>query len=110
MPNVKLYLDARLGPEVQAAIVADFADLRAHLCARLGVTPAACQLALITVTGMADQPQLNVELALMPHRDRTRAFLTAVGDELRLRFKALGVATVAIRISALDPETYIALK
>lgn len=110
MPNVKLYLDARLGPDMGAAIAADFADLRAHLCARLSVTPAACQLALITVTGMADQPQLNVELALMPHRDRTRAVLSGLGDELRARFKALGVPSVAIRISALDPETYIALK
>lgn len=110
MPNVKFYVDDRHFAQLRPALENAMPDLRAYLCATLNVGPAACQLAALPVCGLRDQPQINTELFLMPHEDRDRARLTAMGEGLRARLQAVADLPVAIRIHALDPETYIALK
>lgn len=111
MPNVKLFVDDTLWPQRAEALRARLAPMRALLCHALEVPVAACQLAIVPVWGMEDQPNLNIELSLLPRPDRTRSKLEGLGGELRALFApAVGDARVAVRFSALDPETYVALK
>lgn len=111
MPNLKLYVEEALLATHKPALVAALAPLRARLCAALDVPPAACQLAIVAVAGLADQPPVNVELALMPRPERSRERLTDLAAAIRADLSPrLGGAPVAVRISALDPQSYIALK
>ena len=111
MPNVKFYVDDRHFAQIRPALEAAMPDLRAYLCDTLKVGPAACQFAALPVCALADQPAINAELFLLPHEDRSRPLLTTMGEGLRARLQAIAPAlAIAIRIHALDPATYIALK
>jgi len=111
MPNVKLFVDETLWPERSDAFRAALPPMRELLCRELNVPVAACQIAIVPVWGMDDQPQLNIELSILPRPERTRAKLEALGGDLRTLFTpVVGEARIAVRFSALDPETYVALK
>lgn len=110
MPNVKIFVDEQIYPRLKPALQAALPGIRDYLCAELEVTHAACQFAVLPVLALPDQPQVNVELALMPREERTREKLGAMAGHLRQILQDLGVEPVAIRLSALDPLTYIALK
>ncbi|GLS86993.1 hypothetical protein GCM10010873_19670 [Cypionkella aquatica] len=110
MPNVKIFVDQNLYPAVSAPLATALGPIRDMLCHELAVDVPACQFAVMAVGGMADLPLVNVELAIMPRPERTRERLLAVCTNLR---SMVGHATgthVAVRMTALDPETYIALK
>ncbi len=110
MPNVKIFVDEGLYPSVKGALAEALAPLREMLCRELAVEVPACQFAVMAVGGMADLPLVNVELAILPRPERTRDRLLAICADLR---QMIGQATgthVAVRVTALDPETYIALK
>ncbi|QQM33001.1 hypothetical protein JET14_22375 (plasmid) [Martelella lutilitoris] len=110
MPNVKIFVDEALYNAAQEKLVALLPDLRIALCSLLSVDNAACHLAMLPVLGLSDQPQVSVELNLLARPDRTREKIAEIAGELR---KKVGNATgqpVAVRISMLDPETYVALK
>lgn len=92
MPNLKIFVDEALLPERRAALTQALGPIRALLCRELAVPPAACQLAVVPVIALPDQPPVNAELHILPRPERTRA-----------RVEALCAA-------ALDPETYVALK
>lgn len=111
MPNAKLYVDQSIWPGCQADLTAALAPMRAILCRDLAVPAAACQLAIVPVWGLADQPAVNVELSILPRPERTGEMLRALGAALQgLIGPAAGGVPVAVRISQLDPETYVALK
>jgi len=110
MPNVKIFVDDTRYASMQEALSALLPDLRTFLCSSLMVDNAACQLAVIPVMGVPDQPQVNVEIHLMPRPERTRASIIDLADGLR---DVLGKATgqhVAVRVTTLDPASYLALK
>lgn len=110
MPNVKIFVDHSLYPTVNMALATALGPIREMLCQELAVEVPACQFAVMAVGGMADLPLVNVEMAIMPRPERTRERLLAVCASLR---SMVGHATgthVAVRMTALDPETYIALK
>lgn len=110
MPNVKFFVDDRHGAGPRDALIALLPDLRAQFCAALEVEPAACQLAVIAVAGLADQPQINAELHLMPRATRPPELLRDLAQRLRAQVQAATGLSVAVRIAALDPASYIALK
>lgn len=110
MPNVKIYVDDTIYEGCRNRLTGVLGPIRDMLCAALTVDAAACQFAVIPVLAMPDLPPVNVELAIMPRPDRTRERLLAVSGKLR---EMVGGATgkhVAIRVTTLDPQTYIALK
>ncbi len=80
------------------------------LCERLNVNIDACQLAVIRVFGTANQPAVNVELSILPKADRTRQKLVELAGEIQQLLAAAATKGVAVRISQLDPATYIAAK
>lgn len=111
MPNAKLYVDQRLWSARQADIEALLGPMRDLICNDLSVTPAACQIAAIPCIGLADQPPLNLELAILPKPDRTRDLLTGFGERMRALFAGpMGDAAMAVRIVTLDAATYVAVK
>lgn len=110
MPNVKLFIDQRLIAAKEAALAPLLHDLRALICARLDVPASACHLVILAVTGLPDQPPVNLELALLPRADRTPEALRALCAALRDTVTAVTGAPTAIRCAQLDPATYIALK
>lgn len=110
MPNVKLYVDELHYRSVGPGLSALLPELRDMLCTTLSVGHSACQIAVISVLGLPDQPPINAELHVLPRMERTPALLRQMALDLRSHLnKATGLA-VAVRIASLDPETYITLK
>lgn len=110
MPNVKIYVDEAIYPACREGLPAALGPILDMLCADLVVDRPACQIAVIPVLALPDLPPVNVELQIMPRPERTRAALLALCAKLR---DVVGAATgshVAVRISTLDPATYVALK
>lgn len=110
MPNLKIFVDETQYPDLQHGLSALLPGLRDQLCAAFAVEPPACQLAVIPVLGLPDQPAINVELNILPRPERTRDAVTAAAARLR---ETIGAATgrhVAVRIALLDAQGYVALK
>lgn len=110
MPNVKLFVDETLYAERRAALRDALEPLRETLCQHLEVGPEACQIAVLPVLGLPDQPPINVEIHLMPASHRTRERLFALAEALRTHLREATGGRTAVRIGALDPATYVALK
>lgn len=110
MPNVKIFVDDTIHAGCREALGQALGPIRAMLCHDLQVDVPACQFAVVAVGAMPDLPRVNVEMAILPRPERTRDVVLAVCGKLR---DMVGQATgthVAVRVTALDPETYIALK
>ncbi|WP_431298654.1 hypothetical protein [Tabrizicola sp. BL-A-41-H6] len=110
MPNVKIYVDEAIYAGCRDRLSGALRPIRDMLCEDLTVDAPACQFAVIPVLAMPDLPPVNVEIAIMPRPERTRQVLLAVCAKLRELVGAATGAHVAIRVTTLDPETYIALK
>lgn len=110
MPNLKIYVDQTIfdrdGPRLGEALE----PIRTLLCDAFRVTPAACQMAVIPVLGVPDQPQVNIELLILPHAARTTEAIQAAAERLRVLLASVTEARVAVRVAQLDPTTYVALK
>lgn len=110
MPNLKIFVDDTLYPDCRAALAEALGPIRDMLCRDLHVDVPACQFAVVPVGAMPDLPRVNVEMAILPRPERTREVLMVVSARLRDMVGAATKAHVAVRVTALDPETYIALK
>lgn len=110
MPNLKIFVDDALYPDCRTALSQALGPIRDMLCHDLRVEVPACQFAVVPVGAMPDLPRVNVEMAILPRPERTRAVMLAVCGKLRDMIGAATGTTVAVRVTALDPETYIALK
>lgn len=110
MPNLKLFLDTRHAATVEPLAPALMEGLRAQLCRTLSVPPAACQLAVVPVAGLPDQPAVNAELMVMPAAGRDRAAIQALAAEIRMTIAEATGLEAAVRIAFLDPQTYVVLK
>lgn len=110
MPNVKIYVDETLWADRHDALGAVLAPLRDLLCRELSVDVPACQFAVLPVMAMADLPRVNVEIAILPRPERTRDLVTALGRQVQALVAEAAGTHAAVRVSALDPVTYVALK
>lgn len=110
MPNVKIFVDDTLYPACRATLVAALAPIRDMLCRELRVDVPACQFAVLPVAAMPDLPRVNVEMAILPRPERTRALILSVCTALQKMVEDATGTHTAIRVTSLDPETYVALK
>lgn len=110
MPNLKVYVDDAIFDGVRLRLSEALGPIRALLCDAFRVAPPACQLAVIRVLGMPDQPQINIELLLLPNGERTGEAIRAAAERLQALLSSVTGARVAVRIAQLDPATYVALK
>lgn len=110
MPNVKIYVDHAIWAEREAPVRAALGPIRDLLCRELKVDVSACQLAILPVHGLADQPAVNLEVLILPRPERSRALIAGLCERLQAMLAEAAGAHSAVRAAALDPETYIALK
>lgn len=110
MPNLKIFVDDTIYPDCRNALAQALGPIRDMLCRDLQVDVPACQFAVVPVGAMPDLTRVNVEMAILPRPERTRDILLAVCAKLRSIIEAATGTHVAVRVTALDPETYIALK
>ncbi|MGV1772440.1 hypothetical protein GOZ97_19430 [Agrobacterium vitis] len=110
MPNLKIYVDETIFEASRASLHEALPRIRDLLCEAFQVAPSACQLAVIPIVGLPDQPQLNIELLILPHAERTEAVVRAAAEKLRDLLNTVTGKRSAVRIAHLDPVTYVALK
>lgn len=110
MPNVKIYVDDSHYPVVWPALEAALPGIRDMLCHVLDVEKASCQFAVLSIAGLPDQPAINAELAILSGSRRPRDTVQDVARQLRDSLSAITGLHVAVRITMLNPETYVALK
>lgn len=110
MPNMKIYVDADRNPEATQAVRNVLLPLRVMLCRELDVHVAACQFAVIEVFGLEDQPRVNAEILILPRPDRTRERIIDICKSIRGILADASGLHVAVRLSMLDPQTYVAMK
>lgn len=110
MPNVKIYVDEAIYPACRANLARALGPIIDMLCHDLTVERPACQMAVMPVLALPGLPGVNVEVQIMPRPERTQALLLTVCTKLRDMVGAATGSHVAIRVTSLDPETYIALK
>lgn len=110
MPNIKIYVDEAIYPSCRDSLTAALGPIVDMWCRALTVDRPACQMAVVPVLALTDLPPLNVEIQIMPRPERTREMLLVVCAKLRGMVGAATGCHVAIRVTMLDPETYIALK
>lgn len=109
MPNLKIYVDATQ-PQAQAALSMALTDIRACIVQGLSVPVSACQLAVMPVGGLPDQPQINAEIFILPHPDRTPEMLRGFAAELQEKVIGISGLHAAVRVNSLDGDTFVALK
>lgn len=110
MPNMKIYVDHTLPQQSHLDIQAALMPLSKLLCERLDVSINACQFAVIPVYAMANLPAVNLELSILPKAERTHQKLMDLAREMQQWVGDAAITQVAVRISQLDPATFIALK
>lgn len=110
MPNLKIYADSAIRSTSGAALKEALPAVASLLMDRLEVPRSACQIALIWVEAAADQPALNIELAIMPGPKRQRPLLEDLARALQARMIEIGLGQPAVRISQHDAETFVSLK
>jgi hypothetical protein len=110
MPNMKLFVDKDLLSRREAEIAAMLAPLRDLACRELAVPASACQLAVIGVIGLPDQPLANLEFQYLATPARTPARIGEVCAAFRAFLVQPLDTSPAIRATPLDPATYVALK
>ncbi len=110
MPNVKIFADKDLLAARRSEIGAALEPLRRLLCNELKVAPSACQIAVLSVLGLADQALANVEIQYLANPERTPERIKAACLALRESLtKPLGILP-AVRATPLDPASYVAVK
>lgn len=110
MPNVKLFVDADLWADRKAELIGCAEPLRTLLCRELCVPIDACQMAFIPSAGLAGQPTVNVEVAMLRGAGRTRQRIEQLALQVRAMIEAAGGGRTAVRCLQLDPESYVTLK
>ena len=108
MPNLKVFVDNTALPK--GLPLAARAELRDVLVDQLGVPEAACQIAVIAVQGLPDQPAANIEISLMPHPERTADALSDLGKALQSVVLSHVDAHSAFRCTLLDSSKYASIK
>ncbi|WP_284757031.1 hypothetical protein [Agrobacterium sp. fls2-241-TYG-188a] len=110
MPILKIHIDFDRHPKATAAIRGALEPLRATLCRELAVDVSACQISVINIFGLDDQPQVNTEMFLLPRPERTRERITEVCKLIQKTMSETTGLHVAVRSNMLDPQTYVAVK
>lgn len=110
MPNVKIYVDQSVHKERAKALQDLLPRLREAVCEGLNAKPAACQIVVIPVYGMPDQPLANLEVHYLGTPARTTQIVRAACETFRdLLVEVIG-SPVAVRATPLIPETYVSVK
>jgi hypothetical protein len=110
MPNMKIFADQSIGTGVMDALQVALPALRELVCRELAVDFPLAQLAIVPVLGLADQALFAVEIQILPKPERTRDHLVASCEALRKALQAIADVKIAIRVTTVDPASYLVLR
>ena len=110
MPIAKVFVDESIYSQCESKLMDALPSIRDMLCAELVVPVEACQLNIVPVAGLQDQPLANVEIKILAAPDRTPEKVRGVCNRLRYMVAGITGVRTAVRASMLDPKAYIALK
>lgn len=110
MPNVKIFVDEHLLALRKSDIEAALGPLRQLLCDELKVPASACQIAVLPVIGLEDQPLANMEFQYLATPERTPDRIREACVVFRNFLASPLGEPLAVRATPLDPATYVALK
>jgi hypothetical protein len=110
MPNLKIFVEEKVFVERKLPLFDALGPIRDMLCQQLNVDVSACQLAIMPVHGLDDQPPVNAELSILPKPERTKEVVVATCQKLQAILVETTGTKAAIRAATLDPATYVALK
>jgi hypothetical protein len=110
MPNLKLFCDDELSPDILQGLREALPALRGVVCLGLDVDPALAQLALIQMSGLSDQALIAVEMQIAPAPARTCERLTSVCEEMKHVLAAVADVKIAFRVTTVDPANYLVLR
>lgn len=100
-------MDQGLPDHTQLCVRESLAPLREIICSLLKVEKSACQFVIVPAYVMAGQAVVNVEIAILPKPERTRPMLSALAEKVQLLMANVIEGRIAVRLSILDPATYI---
>lgn len=107
---MKPFVDQDLLAARQTEISAQLAPLRDLACRELCVPASACQLAVVSVIGLPDQPLANLEFQYLALPERTPEKICQVCAVFRDFLAPLLGSAPAVRATPLDLASYVALK
>lgn len=110
MPLLKVYVDALLWSERGEVMRKSLTEIHSYLCETFKVDASVCQILVIPLHGLPNQPLIAAEIQFMSKSERTRELILSAGDQLRRMLGGDWSESVVIRITQLDPERYIAIK
>jgi hypothetical protein len=110
LPNIKIYVNESVLTVRKPELIAALEPLREMIIGHLDVPKSACQLAIVSIVGLEDEPALNVEMHVMPGGKRTQKSLEALGAAIQGMLNEATGSKVAFRCAQLDPGTYVTLK
>ena len=110
MPILKIFADEAIGFEGTSKLVATLPSLRNLLCRGFDVDISICQCTVIPVHGLRDQALLAVEIQILPKPERTREMIIGVCNRLREALLEAVQEKAAVRVTTLDPATYVVVR
>lgn len=110
MPLLSISVDQTLWAAQQDRLMAALPAIREMLCDKLAVGQAASHLTVTPVFGLPDQAQVTADLRVLAKAERGRELLTDVARTLQAQLSAACGHPASVRITAMDPATYLALK
>lgn len=110
MPLLKIYADKTIEAGRKNRLAAALPALRELVCRELKVDASMCQIGIVDVHGLEDQTRISVEIQLLPKPERTHDVIVAVAGKIRDLLAEESQEHVAVRVTAIDPETYVVLR
>ena len=110
MPNIKLFVDQSLLAARESDLRPLLLALREIACRDLAVPASGCQLAVVGVIGLPDQPMVNLEFHYLAKPERTTAVIGQLCAALADCVSAALDTHAAVRAMPLDPASFVARK
>jgi len=109
VPNLKVHVNRDAWNVHENSITNKLPVLRELVCMGLKADISACQIAVIPFGGIDGQAEVAIEVDYLPKPERTREMVSQVCMQIKtLMIDATG-CRVAVRATAVNPETYIVI-
>ncbi|WP_422367479.1 hypothetical protein [Pelagibius sp.] len=110
MPNVKIQVEEATLAEQRHKVLEVLDPLRQLICEKMGVPASACQIVVIPVMGLPDQPVANMDMFYISREGRTRDMVEGACVAFRALLESALDNKVAVRAIGFDQQTYLSLK
>lgn len=110
MPNVKILVDESVLAERREQVRSTLGPLRDLICEQMHVPASACQIVVIPVIGLPDQPCANMDMFNISREGRTRNMVESACAAFQTLLETALEGKVAVRAIGFDQNDYVSLK